>query len=530
MSSVQPPFLATLGKYQLVRKLAVGGMAEVYLAKVAGPGGFEKTLVLKRVLPHLAADDTFISMFRSEAKLAAQLNHPNVVSIFDFGQEGDVWFLVMEFIDGPNLRALFRRAFEVGQPIAFNLAAKIISAACEGLAYAHEFIDPQTGAPMQLVHRDVSPDNILLAKNGGVKVVDFGIAKAVGQTHHTKTGTVKGKVAYMPPEQLRGEPLDCRVDVFALGIVLYELVAGVKPFDITTDAVIMQAILFQKFRPALERRPETPPELQRILDRALEKNREARYADCREFQADLERFIFSQGLPVGQHQLAQLVARLGSATAAGTATPSPRPSQPNPLPPPDVPNPGQISAHDISIYSATSPLLTTPEPATARPRSVKGVQIIGLVGFALAVTLTGLRWSSTRDSPMEPIAVAVAPPEPAPRAPPPAEVAPVAPVPPVTARPKGPARSPAARNPTPTVKGSPSPASDDLSQGSVNLTAEPQAVVRLLGKVVGTTPLHLELPEGMHRLELEYPSTGTRRRLLVNVVAGKETPVSGSLH
>ncbi|MBS1151797.1 MAG: pkn6, partial [Myxococcaceae bacterium] len=329
LGRVESPVVAMLGKYQLIRKLATGGMAEVYLAKVAGPGGFEKTLVLKRVLPHLAEDENFLKMFLSEAKLAAQLSHPNVVSIFDFGQEGETWFLVMEFIDGPNLRSLYRRAFELGQPPAFNLAAKIISAACEGLAYAHEFVDPETGVPLELVHRDISPDNILLGRNGGVKVVDFGIAKAANQTHHTKTGTIKGKFSYMPPEQLRGQQLDRRSDVFALGIVLYELICGGKPFDTSTDATIMQGILFEPFRPASDRRPDTPAELQRILDRALAKDREARYADCRELQADLDEFIVSQGASVGQHQLAQLVARLANPDAPALATPSPRPSQPN---------------------------------------------------------------------------------------------------------------------------------------------------------------------------------------------------------
>jgi eukaryotic-like serine/threonine-protein kinase len=319
-----------IGKYQLIRKLATGGMAEVFLARVAGPGGFEKTVVLKRILPHLAEDQAFVQMFLEEARLAAQLNHPNVVSIFDFGQEGDQYVMVMEYIDGPNLRALYRRALELAQPLPFALAAKIVSFACEGLAYAHDFADPATGAPMNLVHRDISPDNILLGRNGGVKVVDFGIAKAANQEHHTKTGTIKGKFAYMPPEQLKGAVLDRRADIFALGIVLYELVTGQKPFESNSDAMVLQAILYEPMRPASMVRADTPPALQKIIDHALEKNRDARYGDCRELQADLEAFIVSQGAPVGQYQLAQLVQKLaGAATPAvpPTATPPPRPSQ-----------------------------------------------------------------------------------------------------------------------------------------------------------------------------------------------------------
>ncbi|MBL8913802.1 MAG: serine/threonine protein kinase, partial [Archangium sp.] len=204
---------AVLGKYQLIRKLAAGGMAEVYLARAAGPMGFEKTVVVKRILPHLADEQNFISMFLSEARLAAQLNHPNVVQVFDFGEASGSYFLVMEFIDGVNLRVLFRKANEAKTQLPFPLVARIISLACEGLAYAHDFTDPQTGELLGLVHRDVSPDNVLIARNGSVKVVDFGIAKAANQTNLTKTGTVKGKFSYMPPEQLTGQPLDKRADV-----------------------------------------------------------------------------------------------------------------------------------------------------------------------------------------------------------------------------------------------------------------------------------------------------------------------------
>ena len=197
-----------LGKYQLLRKLATGGMAEVFLAKTDGPMGFEKHLVIKRILPHLAEDPQFVDMFLAEAKLAAQLNHPNLVQLFDFGEAEGSYFIAMEYIDGPTLRLLLSRARDLRIPITLGLAARIVSSAAEGLAYAHDFRDHVTDEPLHLVHRDVSPDNILVSRSGGVKLVDFGIAKARGQSHHTQAGTVKGKVAYMAPEQLRGEPLD----------------------------------------------------------------------------------------------------------------------------------------------------------------------------------------------------------------------------------------------------------------------------------------------------------------------------------
>ncbi|KFE63159.1 serine/threonine protein kinase [Hyalangium minutum] len=295
------------GKYRLVKKLATGGMAEVFLAKAAGPMGFEKNLVIKRILPHLAEDPRFVEMFLAEARLAALLNHPNIVQIFDFGEFEETYYLAMEFIDGPNLRTLSRRARDSGIRLPPVYCAKIISQACDGLAFAHDFVSPETGAPLNLIHRDVSPDNILLSRQGAVKVVDFGIAKAANQEHRTQTGMIKGKLAYMPPEQLQGQPLDRRVDVYALGVVLYELLTGHKPFDATTDVSMMQAIIFEPFVPASHRRPDLPRALSQILDRALGKVREHRYPDCRAFQAELDRFIHSSEESVGVWQLSQWV-------------------------------------------------------------------------------------------------------------------------------------------------------------------------------------------------------------------------------
>ncbi|RKG74192.1 serine/threonine protein kinase [Corallococcus sp. CA049B] len=312
-----------LGKYQLVRKLASGGMAEVFLAKAAGPRGFEKTLVLKRILPHLAEDDAFVEMFLGEAQLAARLDHPNVVQIFDFGEVDGSYFLAMEYIDGPTLRRLIKRSTELKQPLPPGACAKMVAAAAEGLAFAHELSDPETGAPLGLVHRDISPENVLVSRQGAVKVVDFGIAKVAGQSHRTATGVVKGKVAYMPPEQLQAKAMDGRVDVYALGIVLYELLTGRRPFDATTDVSMMQAILFEPFVPAVERRPDLPEAMQRILERALAKDREHRYPDCRAFQADLERFVLSLGEPVGAYQIARLVAQMMEGVDATPVSPTP---------------------------------------------------------------------------------------------------------------------------------------------------------------------------------------------------------------
>ena len=311
-----------MGRYELIRKLAQGGMAEVFLARVDGPGGFAKTLALKRILPHLAEDPAFAAMFLSEARLASRLQHTNVVQIFDCGRAGKSYYLVMEYIDGPNLRTLGRCASQQGGMVPLELCAWIIAEACEGLAFAHEFCDPATRKPLQLVHRDVSLDNILVSREGTVKVVDFGIAKAADQVHRTQTGIVKGKLSYMPPEQLRAQHLDRRVDVYALGVVLYELLTGRKPFDATTEASIAKAILFEPWVPAVKRRPDLPKALQTILKRALAKDREKRYPDCRAFQADLEAFLRSRGKPMSSSHLAHYVTQ---ASAAMEVSPPPSP-------------------------------------------------------------------------------------------------------------------------------------------------------------------------------------------------------------
>ena len=310
--------MTQVGKYQLVSKLATGGMAEVFLAKAAGPMGFEKTLVLKRILPQLAEDPQFVEMFLGEARLAAQLNHPSIVQIFDFGESEGAYYLAMEYIDGPNLRVLAKKAHQRGLELPAPLCAKIISIACDGLAFAHDAVASDTGEPLHLIHRDVSPDNILVSRQGAVKVVDFGIAKAANQRHITQAGLMKGKVSYMPPEQLQVQRLDRRVDVYALGVVLYELLTGHKPFDATSEVTMMQAILHEPFVPATTRRPDLPRPLVQILDRAMAKEREQRYPDCRTLQADLERYILSTGEPLGPWQLAQFVAQV-SGESAGKA-------------------------------------------------------------------------------------------------------------------------------------------------------------------------------------------------------------------
>jgi eukaryotic-like serine/threonine-protein kinase len=312
------------GRYTLIRKLATGGMAEVFLARADGPMGFQKRCVVKRILPHFSDDPQFVQMFLGEARLAAELNHPNLVQIFDFGEVNGQYFIAMEFIEGPNLRVLNRELRVTTGPLPMAMAARIITLAAEGLHFAHELKDDQ-GQLINLVHRDISPDNILVSRQGGVKVVDFGIAKAANQVNLTKSGMIKGKLAYMPPEQLAREPLDRRADIYALGVVLYELVCGEMPFDATSEVSIIQALMGQEpLLRAIAKRPDVPPPLDDIIARCLEKDPGNRFPSCRELQVELEHFVQSSRTVVTPGDIAAVVEQ--------TYHPEVSASAPNPLP------------------------------------------------------------------------------------------------------------------------------------------------------------------------------------------------------
>jgi serine/threonine-protein kinase len=550
--------LSQIGKYELLRKIAIGGMAEVFLAKAAGPMGFEKTLVVKQILPHLADDPKFVEMFLAEAKLAAQLNHPNVVQIFDFGEAEGHHFLAMEYVDGPNLRALVRRAQELGRPLDPPVVAKIISLACEGLAYAHEFQDPATGQPLGLIHRDVSPDNILISKTGAVKVVDFGIAKAANKTQQTRTGVLKGKLAYMPPEQLRLHPMDLRVDVFALGMVLYELLTGVRPFDAVDEIAIMQAIIYEPFVPAATRRPDTPPALRDAIDKAIEKDREKRYHSCRELQADLERYIVSTGNPVAGYQLSQLVNALAPDGAGNQpspaprqvrtpisqaqllATPLPRTAAGLPLPPPEPREPDQPLAQaprPISRTGAprgTDPHLRPPpsvQRGAGRPANPRVMGAVGAGVVLIGILVFALTGRSPAPPPPPPAAATPAPTPAAAPTPAPTPVAPSTPGPaPVATSPEP--KTPAPAQPLPkakpapprpkTVAASATAPAVDAHLASLVVESVPPATVKVNGRVYGKSPATVHnLPPGDVKIEVFDPQAPFSRTEIGTLTAGK---------
>ncbi len=288
--------LETYGRYQLLKKLATGGMAQIYLARQVGPEGFEKLLVVKRILPHLAENEEFITMFLDEARIAARLNHPNVVQIFDLGAQDDSFFIAMEFIHGEDVRRVWKHADKVGKPIPLPLICRIIIESCAGLDYAHKKLDA-SGRALNIVHRDISPQNILVSFEGGVKIVDFGIAKAADQATVTKSGVLKGKYSYMSPEQAAGQPIDCRTDIFALGVVLYELLTGTRLFKRATDIQTLNAVTECKLASPSEVNDRVPADLGAIVMKALAKDRTQRYPEARQLGAALETWLMTHGQP-----------------------------------------------------------------------------------------------------------------------------------------------------------------------------------------------------------------------------------------
>ncbi|MFL5319479.1 MAG: serine/threonine protein kinase [Myxococcaceae bacterium] len=281
---------ARFGKYTLLDRIAVGGMAEIFLARQAGLEGFEKTIVIKRIRPHLSKQPAFVKMFLNEAKLAAQLNHPNIVQIYDLGKIGESYFIAMEYIFGRDMRRIIPKADTMGIPFPMVYALKIASSVCEGLYYAHGKVDLY-GNPLNIVHRDVTPENIFVSFDGTVKVLDFGIAKAANQIEQTKAGEIKGKLSYMSPEQCMGKALDQRSDLFSLGTVLYEWLTGFKLFTGESEVAILKSITEGKIYAPSYFKSDIPEQVEAILMKALDKDRDRRYQTAWDMQYDIDQFL-----------------------------------------------------------------------------------------------------------------------------------------------------------------------------------------------------------------------------------------------
>jgi serine/threonine protein kinase len=297
-----------VGRYELRRMLAVGGMAELYLARATGIEGFEKLVVLKRILPHLAADPEFVRLFINEARLAATLHHPNVVEVFDIGSHGGSHYFTMEYVRGRDLGSVIATASKRGEGLLLENALAIVIGVAEGLHHAHEMCDAN-GKPLGIVHRDVSPSNVLITYGGTVKICDFGIAKAVAAQVRTD-GAIKGKASYMSPEQCRGEPLDRRSDVFAMGILLYELTVGKRLFKGANELEVFRQITERDATRPTTIDADYPLALEEILLKALARDREQRYATAQELQVALETFARDEKLLISSAVLGTWMTQL----------------------------------------------------------------------------------------------------------------------------------------------------------------------------------------------------------------------------
>jgi serine/threonine protein kinase len=301
--------LETYGSYQLIKRLATGGMAQIYLARQTGLEGFEKLLVVKRILPHLGENEEFVRMFLDEARIAARLNHPNIVQIFNLGQQDNSFFIAMEYIHGEDVRRVWKRADAMQREFPIPLVCRVVMDACAGLDYAHKKAD-QNGKPLNIVHRDISPQNILVTFDGGVKVVDFGIAKAADQATVTRSGVLKGKYSYMSPEQASGQKLDCRSDIFALGVVLYELLTGTRLFKRTSDLQTLKAVTDCNVIPPSQVNPRVPADLDPVVMKALAKRVDDRYQESVQLQLALEDWLVKNQRPSSSAHLAAFMQEI----------------------------------------------------------------------------------------------------------------------------------------------------------------------------------------------------------------------------
>jgi serine/threonine protein kinase len=286
------PFL--YGKYVILDRIAVGGMAEVFRAQTFGVHGFQRLLVIKRILPHLSKDEEFVDMFIDEAKIAVGLTHANICQVTDLGKIDDNYFIAMEYVNGKDLRAILKKCYSSKSPLGIEQSIFIASEICKGLEYAHRREDPITGLSISVIHRDISPQNIMISYHGEVKIVDFGIAKTEYKIHRTQAGVLKGKFAYMSPEQSMGQELNTQTDVFSAGIILYEMLANKRLFLGGTDFETLENIKRCEVPSLREINPKVSNELESVVLKSLAKNQDARFQTAGQLQNALSKILYTE--------------------------------------------------------------------------------------------------------------------------------------------------------------------------------------------------------------------------------------------
>ena len=533
-ADTEPPQRAApeqIGRYALRFELASGGMGSVYLARLDGSAGFEKLVALKRIHPHLAKEKDCIEMFLDEAKIASRITHPNVCSVFDFGEVDGEYFIAMEYLVGEPLSRVYTRVGKNKEqrrdPLLPLRMARIIADACEGLHAAHELKDSQ-GDLLRVVHRDVNPRNLFVTYDGAVQVVDFGLASARERLHKTSTGDVKGTIAYMAPEQLRTGTSDRRVDVWALGAALWEGLAVRRLFKRDTTANSMYALLYEEIAPPSQHRPQVPKELDEIALKALARDPEERWQSAREMGQALRVFLSGQLAMVGPAELSQWMAELFPEGEArkGQLMELARMQHAPVL---SIPIGNEFEMTQFAGHSGSATIVALRSQAKRKK--------IGLLAAALATAVALLlflfvvRGDSSAE--LEPPSAAQGAVLPAPTAskdepaarhvfePTPEAIEVEAPTEKPTIEPAAKARKPSSKSRArPKVRKSTKP-------GTVNLvTRGGWAEVFKNGKSLGSTPRRLTLPAGRHKLVLKPFGNGTPKRIFIEVEAGHTKQVS----
>ncbi len=297
------------GKYTIIKKLASGGMADILLACDLSPAGFGRFVVIKRALSKFSENEEFKDMFKNEGKVANSLKHSNITPIYEFGIQKDQFFLCMEYISGRNVRELIKKLQLYKSSISIPNAVYIIKEVASGLNYAHNAVDPNTGRPLNLIHRDISPQNIMLSFDGEVKLIDFGIAK-IADTNLTRVGHLKGKFSYMSPEQAKGEPLDARTDIFCMGIILWELLTGKRLFASSNDLNSLKKVKVCDVPSAQKINPEIPTALNHVIQKALSKNKNSRYKSAANMEQDLTVFLNKNYPEYSRYEFISLIKKV----------------------------------------------------------------------------------------------------------------------------------------------------------------------------------------------------------------------------
>jgi serine/threonine protein kinase len=522
------------GKYRLLRTIARGGMAELYLAIQRGPQGFEKVLVLKCVLPELCQVHEFVEMFLDEARLAAHLDHSNVVRVYDFGEVDGRYFLAMEYLPGEDLASVIQMARRAQKQLPVETVADIAIGAAMGLHFAHELCDAR-GRPLHIVHRDVSPSNIIVTYHGVVKLVDFGIARAESNVQKTTAGMLKGKFAYVSPEQASGGDVDRRSDVFALGTVVHELLTGARLFKRESDLATLRAVEEAEIEPPSKARPDVPALLDDIVLRSLSRDSKERYQTAAELADDLSALLVTQGYVRSERRLGDFIgglfgeqrklgklrvaqASLAEADADVQTTPSVLKNLPKDLSPLRSRDTGP--SHPQITDTDASPVTVAEMPP--RPKSMRWVvAMVAGAGLGLAAVAAFI-YVRSQPPPLPqtlggPVALSMP-------APPPAAVPPPPPVPapsPAADPPKAEVEAPPPAPPTPAP---PAPAKKAVVRGKLTLDTSPWSEVFLNGKKLGDTPLiNVALPAGRYTLKLVNDSRNIHSAIEVVVEPGKTT-------